>query len=889
MSMMASLLFLVTLLLPGAIPIQKIPFTMDVMVPAAIDGSSIDYQFFVDGDDTPEPCLALHKVLNPQSPHSQIELHLMCKLEPGKHVGFLRFKIYGYDPFTVNVTGIDVGGLRVNYTIGVINAPQHKTAQVPIQATAEPVETDVPLETSQVLVQARVSSEPVKMRANEHPEGILHIDVAATDGKGKPVSGLTAKDFTLTDNGVPQKIVSFAAANPTLLQSERLSEVAVVLDEVDLLPNQLELMENESIKFLRGNGGHLAEPTSVYWFTMSGLYATDLTTDGNALAEDVAHHTSRRKVLAVSQSYDPFVDRAESERLARWNASVRAVYAMTIERRSKPGRKLLLWIGFGWLAIHGNQRYKEHYKDDAFPWLVELSTRIREARMVISEVTVRTQPDGSVVRREPSAYEFKNSYKDYLAGVRTPSELEAQGFGPSSHFALPVLAMQSGGLVVDEFLGISRSIEHCVEDARTFFTLSFDPPLAAHPDEYHDLAVKIAAPGLYGRTNSGYYDQPVYYDQPPMPARHVSVGGLEQVLENPNDKSDDELAKELASLELSERLSSNRLTLWKNRLHGKKSIMALVTLADESVFLDPPAAEIPSDPAPDREAQRKMILKTAKYLKEVNPQLPDFFATRITTEYEQPSAQKKDSWKTALADQSLREAVISRVILRYRNGHEEEDAEKRESNPSARKRDLKLVGVFSPVLGAVLGDTTRSGSILTWSHWELGQRGREAVFRYLVRSEDPHYNVAYCCLTEERGFRGSPRYLGKLTIDPETGAILRLTMQAELEQLPEPNLSSVMPAKGAATMIEYGPVEIGGREYICPHRAVEIMRVRTISSVDVLGQKFDVYAPYETRLNDIVYTNYHKFGASARMLPGYSVVPDAAPAVNGQTSTPPSR
>jgi hypothetical protein len=618
---------------------------------------------------------------------------------------------------------------------------------------------------------------------------------------------------------------------------------------------------------------------------MSGLYATDLTTDGNALAQDVAHHTSHRKILAISQSYDPFVDRAESERLARWNASVRSVYSMAIERRSKPGRKLLLWMGFGWLAINGNQ----HYKDDAFPWLVELSTRIREARMVISEVTVRTQPDGSGAGGEPSAHEFKHSYNDYLAGVRTPSELEAQGFGPSSHFALPVLATQSGGLVVDEFLGISRSIERCVEDARAFFTLSFDPPFAAYPDEYHDLAVKIDVPGLAGRTNIGYYDQPVYYDQPPMPARQVSVGGLEQILENQNDKSDDELAKELGSLELSERLSSNRLTLWKNRLHGKKSIAALVILAGESVFLDPPAAEIPPDPAPGRETQREMILKTAKYLKEVIPQLPDFFATRITTEYEQPSAHKEDSWKTALADQSLREAVIERVILRYRNGHEEEDAEKRKSRPNARNRDLKLVGVFSPVLGAVLGDTTRSGSILTWSHWELGERGREAVFRYLVRSENPHYNVVYCCLTEERSFRASPRYLGELTIDPETGAILRLTMEAELEQFPEPNLSSVMPAKGAATMIEYGPVKIGGREYICPHRAVEIMRVRTVRGVNVLGQKFDLYAPYETRLNDIVYMDYHKFGASARMLPGFQVVPDAtaSPAINGQSSTKP--
>jgi hypothetical protein len=39
--------------------------------------------------------------------------------------------------------------------------------------------------------------------------------------------------------------------------------VVLVLDEVNLSPAQLELVKGESIKFLRRNGGHLAEATSV--------------------------------------------------------------------------------------------------------------------------------------------------------------------------------------------------------------------------------------------------------------------------------------------------------------------------------------------------------------------------------------------------------------------------------------------------------------------------------------------------------------------------------------------------------------------------------------------------------------------------------------------------
>ena len=43
------------------------------------------------------------------------------------------------------------------------------------------------------------------------------------------------------DNGVPQKIVSFAASNETTDENERLTEVVLVLDEVNLSPVQLNL------------------------------------------------------------------------------------------------------------------------------------------------------------------------------------------------------------------------------------------------------------------------------------------------------------------------------------------------------------------------------------------------------------------------------------------------------------------------------------------------------------------------------------------------------------------------------------------------------------------------------------------------------------------------
>jgi hypothetical protein len=608
------------------------------------------------------------------------------------------------------------------------------------------------------------------------------------------------------------------------------------------------------ITFLIQNGGHLAQPASVYWFTNAGLYASaNPTTDGNALAEDVAHHRSPRELWKLHRG---LLRTEESERIALWKGALQTVYSIAIERRDKLGRKAVVWLSFGW-SIRGTL---EHL-DVAFEWLVELSARIREARLVISQVW----PD-------PLIFNFDDTGN--LTEVRTLQELKEAPPGEAHlHFALPVLARQSGGLVVDKS-DIVRAIKDCVEDASEFYTVSFDPPHAAQPDEYHDLKVEINTPGLSARTNTGYYDQPVFYDQPRVPARRVTVQELQQILDAANKEHDGELAKQLAGLQLTERMSSSRLSLWKDRLRGKKSIAALVALADESAFLDPPEAEIISEPTPDLATQRQMMSRTVKYLKEVIPKLPDFFAIRTTAQYEQPSLQKGDTWKTALADQSLREAVTEKAALRYRNGQEEQDAEPKKGSASARKKDLNFIGVFGPILGSVLVDATRGDSRLIWSRWVQGEQGREAVFRYIVRAENPHYNVVHCCLVGGNSFRTSPKYLGELAIDPKTGAILRMTMESEPGWIVE-NLNPVLPVKGAAMMVEYGPVEIGGKKYICPRRSVVIMRARTVSTLNLWDQTFDIYAPYETLLNDITYNDYHRFGSETRMLQGFDIVPDA--------------
>ena len=86
-------------------------------------------------------------------------------------------------------------------------------------------------------------------------------------------------------------------------------------------------------------------------------------------------------------------------------------------------------------------------------------------------------------------------------------------------------------------------------------------------------------------------------------------------------------------------------------------------------------------------------------------------------------------------------------------------------------------------------------------------------------------------------------------------------------------------------MLEYGPVEIGGKQYACPHRSVVMMRDRTVSTLTVRGKTSDIYAPYETLLSNIAYAAYRKFrGGSSyayggRRCPGRGSISGSQPPV----------
>jgi hypothetical protein len=326
-------------------------------------------------------------------------------------------------------------------------------------------------------------------------------------------------------------------------------------------------------------------------------------------------------------------------------------------------------------------------------------------------------------------------------------------------------------------------IGKCVEEESVFYTLAFDIPRTNWVDDYHDFKVTVSKPDLTPRTNAGYYNEPAYQDHP-SEARRITVSQLEQMLERAHGSKDNQVAQELFGVELTERMSSTKLSSWKGRLPGERSRAALIAVADRSAFLALSPADIPTAAPPDPAVRQQMLSHMVEYWTKTMLQLPDFSATRTTIQYDEPPP-KEDTWKIVTSDQSLHSIETSNTTVLYRDGKEVVDAGARKGKKkSARENGLDTQGTFGPILAVIFHGVSGAHSEFTWSHWEQGADGPQAVFRYVVPQAASHFEVNFCCLADPDGtipLNKIAAYHGEVAIDPATGAILRVTVDADLE------------------------------------------------------------------------------------------------------------
>ncbi len=310
----------------------------------------------------------------------------------------------------------------------------------------------------------------------------IDLDVVVTPRTGPPVADLQQQDFTVLDNKTPQHITSFHAFGG----SQAPIQVLLVIDAVNLPYERVAYERDEVDKFLHANGGRLAYPTTLAFFTDKGIQVQQgFSTDGNELSSSMDNYAVGLRDIRRSSQF---------EASDRFQLSINALRSLVGSVADRPGRKMILWVSPGWPLLSGPGVYLDfRQQNQLFATIVDLSTRLREAHVTLYSI----DPIGAAESPGRTFY-----YRDFVKGVAKPGQVQV------GDLSVQVLATQSGGLVLNGSNNVAGLLEQCMADTQAYYELSFSPAPSDRRDEYHHLTIQVAKPGLTARTRDGYYSQP---------------------------------------------------------------------------------------------------------------------------------------------------------------------------------------------------------------------------------------------------------------------------------------------------------------------------------------------------------------------------------------------
>ena len=331
---------------------------------------------------------------------------------------------------------------------------------------------------------------PASLADSAKKLGQMTLDVTVTDSAGQPKSGLGESDFTVLDNHQPAKMVSFRAVDGAAAADS--TQAIIVLDEVNNTFQSVATERDQIVKFLSRNDGKLSIPISLALFSDSGVKMDQPTQDGRLLISELEKMPIPVHTITSAMGGEGVVE--------RYQLSLKTLNSLVNFAGLKQGRKLLLWIGPGWPMMVG-ARFASSPADKHANWdeIVLSSRAMRESRTTLYSVNSLSSETGL------AADVF---YKNFLKPVTVAKDTD------SGNLALPVLALQSGGKVLNGSNDLASEIASCIADASAYYTITIQISTSERVNEYHPLEVRLEKPGVTARTNTGYYNQP-YIEQPP--------------------------------------------------------------------------------------------------------------------------------------------------------------------------------------------------------------------------------------------------------------------------------------------------------------------------------------------------------------------------------------
>jgi VWFA-related protein len=348
------------------------------------------------------------------------------------------------------------------------------------------------------------------------------VDVVARS-KGAPATGLSQDDFTLLDNGKPQKITFFSVQSGSVSASPAPGLTPLAAGVVsNRSESQSHPTRNTTLLFLDQRNTPQPEQafaiqriarfigtrrqqdrTGIYTFGRDGTLKVvqEITTDsellsraaGSLKAQDPAYRSPGVSGLEGNGAHA--ADELTSLLIRTREIDTRQVLEQAARHLANvPGRKSLIWI---------SPAFPLHWKDlDFTPDVLEAARKLNDSGVALYSVDPRGVAGALSGQTSIANAEY--------GGVHTQQQIAAMMIGeggfpaPIGFETMRLLAGLTGGLTFANDNGLEKLIQAAAEDGEFTYTLGFYPAQEDREGVRHSLKVLVSKPGIGLRYRQNY-------------------------------------------------------------------------------------------------------------------------------------------------------------------------------------------------------------------------------------------------------------------------------------------------------------------------------------------------------------------------------------------------
>jgi VWFA-related protein len=313
------------------------------------------------------------------------------------------------------------------------------------------------------------------------------IDVMVRDADGKPVHGLKAEDFSITEDKQPQRVLSFdvydfdkpsmaRAPNAPPLPPHVFENIPVAPERGPLYVMLLDLVNTEVedqmtgreqvLKFIRSKP---AGTRFAVFVTSDKLYLAQGFTDDKDLLYTAVNskkpkaHVPRVFLLARNYGYgDPYTAVDMLTHIGDYLDGI-------------PGRKNLIWVAGRFPLVIAAQEGISSLADNIKAEVNSLA----QAEVAVFPVNVR----GVIVNPEGA-----------LTGASSAAAMSQEGAGSSvtaSYIVADQIADATGGKAFYSNNDVADELNTATEDGGNYYTLTYSPPNHADDDKCQNISVTL--------------------------------------------------------------------------------------------------------------------------------------------------------------------------------------------------------------------------------------------------------------------------------------------------------------------------------------------------------------------------------------------------------------